>query len=166
MPRRSIIGSLLFNIFINDIFHFIQEPYTCNFADNNSLYSTGDNFKEVKTIVKKNFKLIQVRFHENDRVLNPGKGQYLIRNKDTANESIKLGKKTLHAEAEQELLGKIIDNDLKFQNHTKSVIKTVNQTLVRVTSFMIYLNNKVLFNSFLKVSSIILPCCECVALEL
>ena len=75
-----------------------------------------DNFKEVKTIVKKNFKLIQVRFHENDRVLNPGKGQYLIRNKDTANESIKLGKKTLHAEAEQKLLGKKIDNDLKFQN--------------------------------------------------
>ena len=166
VPRRSIIGSLLFNIFINDIFHFIQEPYTCNFADNNSLYSTEDNFKEVKTIVKKNFKLIQVRYHENDRVLNPGKGQYLIRNKDTANESIKLGKKTLHAEAEQKLLGKIIDNDLKFQNDTKSVIKTVNQTLIRVTPFMIYLNSKVLFNSFLKVSSIILPYCECLALEL
>ena len=166
MPRRSIIGPLLFNIFINDIFHFIQEPYTCNFADNNSLYSIEDNFKEVKTIVKKNFKLIQARFHENDRVVNPGKGQYLIRNKDTANESIKLGKKTLHAEAEQKLLGKIIDNDLKFQNHTKSVIKTVNQTLIRVTPFMIYLNNKVLFNSFLKASSIILPYCECLALEL
>ena len=108
-----------------------------------------------------------MRFHENDRVLNPGKGQYLIRNKDTANESIKEDlKKTLHAEAEQNLLGKIIDNDLKFQNHTKSVIKTVNQTLIRVTPFMIYLNNKVLFNSFLKASSIILPYCECLALEL
>ena len=76
-----------------------------------------------------------MRFHENDRVLNPGKGQYLIRNKDTANESIKLGKKTLHVEAEQKLLGKIIDNDLKYQNHTKSVIKTVNQTLISVTQF-------------------------------
>ena len=84
----------------------MQEPYTCNFADNNSLYSIKDNFKEVKTIVKKNFKLKQVRFHENDRVLNPGKGQYLIRNKDTANESIKLGKKTLHVEAEQNSLVK------------------------------------------------------------
>ena len=103
-----------------------------------------------------------MRFQENDRVLNLGKGQYLIRNKDTANESIKLGKKTLHAEAEQKLLDKIIDNDLKFQNYTK----TVNQTLTRVTPFMIYLNNKVLFNSFLKPSSIILPYCECLALEL
>ena len=107
-----------------------------------------------------------MRFHENDRVLNPGKGQYLIRNKDTTNESIKLGKKTLQAETEQKLLGKIIDNDFKFQNHTKSVIKTVNQTLIRVAPFMIYLNNKVLFNSFLKASSIILLYCECLALEL
>ena len=47
------------------IFHFIQEVYICNFADGNSLYSTEENFKEVKTIVKKIFKLVQVRFYEN-----------------------------------------------------------------------------------------------------
>ena len=29
----SILGSLLFNIFINDIFYFIQDTYICNFAD-------------------------------------------------------------------------------------------------------------------------------------
>ena len=43
---------LLFSIFINVIFYFIQEIlfYLCNFADDNSLYSLEDNFKEVKTI--------------------------------------------------------------------------------------------------------------------
>ena len=43
---------LLFSIFINVIFYFIQEIlfYLCNFADDNSLYSVEDNFKEVKTI--------------------------------------------------------------------------------------------------------------------
>ena len=43
-----------------------------------------------------------------------------------ANESIELGKKALHAEAEQTLLGIIIDRDLNFQSHTKSIIKTAN----------------------------------------
>ena len=36
----------------------------------------------------------------------------LINNKHIANESIELGKKSLHAEAEQKLLGIILDRDL------------------------------------------------------
>ena len=107
MPQGSIIAPLLFNIFINDIFHLIQEAYICNFVDNNSLYLVEDNLKDVKTIVKKNFKLVQVQFYKNRMVLNPGKFHYLITNKDTSNASIKLGKKTLHVEAQQKLLGKI-----------------------------------------------------------
>ena len=48
---RVILGLLLFNILINDIFYIIHEAYICNFANDNSLYSSEDNFKEVKTIV-------------------------------------------------------------------------------------------------------------------
>ena len=40
-------------------------------------------------------------------VVNPRKFHYLITNKDTSNGSIILGKKTLHVEAQQKLLGKI-----------------------------------------------------------
>ena len=43
----SILDPLLFNIFINDIFYFIQDAYICNFADGSSLYSIEDNFKEL-----------------------------------------------------------------------------------------------------------------------
>ena len=66
-------------------------------------------------------------------VLNPEKCHYLIINKDIANESIKLGKKTLHAKAEPKLLGIIIDKDLNFQSHTKPIIKTANQKLSILT---------------------------------
>ena len=169
VPQGSIISPLVFNIFMNVICHMIQDAYIFNFTDNNSLYSVGDNLKEVKTIVMKNFKLVQVQFYKNCMILTPGKFHYLIRNRDTENESIKLGKKTLHAEAEQKLLGNIINKDLKFQNHTKSIIKKDNQklgTLIRVVSFITDLNNKVFFKSILKASLIIVPYSECLALEL
>ena len=86
-------------------------------------------------------------------VLNRGKCHYLIINKDIINESIELGEKILHAEAEQKLLGIIIDKDLNVQGHTKSIIKTANQklsALIRLAQFMTDFNKKVIFNSFFK----------------
>ena len=86
-------------------------------------------------------------------VLNPGKCHSLIINKDITNESIELGKKTLIAEAEQKLLGIIIDKDLNFQSHTRSIIKTAIQkvsALIRVAPLITDFNKKVIFNSFIK----------------
>ena len=109
---------------------------------------------EVKTLSKKkNFEPLQGWFCENHMVLNPGKCHYLIINKDTSNESIELGKKPLHAEAEQKLLSIIIDKELNFQSHTKSIIKTANQklsALVMVALLIIDFNKKVTFNSFIE----------------
>ena len=59
----------------------------------------------------------------------------------------------VNAEAEQKLLGIIIDKDLNFQSHTKSILKAANQklcTLIRVAPLMTDFNKKVIFNSFIK----------------
>ena len=44
-------------------------------------------------------------------ILNLRKCHYLMINKNIANESIELGMKTFHAEADQNFLGMIIDKD-------------------------------------------------------
>ena len=43
IPQGSILGPLLFNIFINDIFLVVEKSDICNFADDNTLYSHGSN---------------------------------------------------------------------------------------------------------------------------
>ena len=52
VPKGSLRGPLLFNIFINDLFLFIRKSGVCNFADDNTLYSVGKNIENVISDLK------------------------------------------------------------------------------------------------------------------
>ena len=92
VPQGSIRCPLLFNIFLNDIFYFIQEAYIYNFAGDNSLYSIEDNYKEVKTILRRT--LNSYKCGLSYTILNPAKCHYSTIKKDITNEYVELGKKT------------------------------------------------------------------------
>ena len=52
VPQGSILGPILFNIFINDLFFFITKSEVCNFADDNTLYSCNKNLEHVFSDLK------------------------------------------------------------------------------------------------------------------
>ena len=48
LPQGSVLGPLLFNIFINDLLLMIQDGDLCNFADDNTLYKCCKSLEEPK----------------------------------------------------------------------------------------------------------------------
>ena len=51
VPQGSVLGPLLFNILINDIFYAIEASEICNFADDNTIYALSHS---VKAMIAKN----------------------------------------------------------------------------------------------------------------
>ena len=58
IPQRSILGPLLFDIFINDIFLFVKKSDICKFADDNTLLSCGDNFSVILKSLEHDMKIL------------------------------------------------------------------------------------------------------------
>ena len=77
VPQGSILGQLLFNIYTNDIFFFVDEVFLSNYADDTALYSVKKNYILNQFILKKNFTYSQKWFHDNYMVLNAGKCYYI-----------------------------------------------------------------------------------------
>ena len=83
VPQRSILGPPLFNVFVNDIFMFIEKSEICNFADDNTIYDCGEDLSNILENLKHDMKILLKWFRINSLQANPGKFQFMILGKKT-----------------------------------------------------------------------------------
>ena len=88
VPHGSIIGAVLFNIFINDIFHFTHHTKLYNYADDNTLSYSSPHFDSMKHTLEVEGRALVNWFAANQMEANPEKCQ-----------GIAVGKKALCSKA-------------------------------------------------------------------
>ena len=116
IPQGSILETILFNAFINDLLLFIKETSICNFTDDTTLYACG---KELDTI---SFKLeIQTNIamqwlKDNEMVANPSKFQLMFLSKyKNFEKNMFFDGKAIKSSDTVELLGINLDKNINFK---------------------------------------------------
>ena len=71
--QRSVLGPILFNIYINRIFFALKGTDICNFVDDTTLYVCNSNVKSVLEKLKQNSELAIAWFEMNYMKLNTNK---------------------------------------------------------------------------------------------
>ena len=77
VPQGSILGPVLFNVSINDIFMFIEKKEICSFADN-TIYDCGKDLPNILDNLKHDMKILLKWLRINSLQANPGKFQFMI----------------------------------------------------------------------------------------
>ena len=77
LPQGSTLGPLFFNIYLNDLFHFVDSKI-CNYADDNTIFAASHNPNEIKSQLQQSLKCISEWFQINYFVLNLDKCKLLF----------------------------------------------------------------------------------------
>ena len=150
VPQGSILGPLLFNLFINDLL-FTMEKIS-NFADDNTLYACETNLDMVINQLGHDLNVITDWFKCNSMVANPSKFKLIFPGTVNANISIKVGKLSIDSVETVKLLGVNIDSKLCFLPHVKELCKKSNQkikALRRIRQFISREKAELLVNAYI-----------------
>ena len=131
VPQGSILGPVLFNLFINDLFLFIKEADLANFADDNTLYVSKKNLGEVLEVLERECETTINWFKEDNMIVNQDKFKTMIitSNKEQNNTSVKINGVDITPESSVKLLGIEVDNKLNFEKHISTLCNKASNQL-------------------------------------
>ena len=151
VPQGSILGPLLFNIYVSDLFLFLNESNIANYADDNTLYACEKDMDIVINKLEHDCNDLITWVNNNILKANPDKFHLLLSETDR-NLSANVDNYEIFNSNYQKLLGIKIDNKLKFNEHVSGLCKKASQklhALARIAQYMTIEKRRIIMNTFI-----------------
>ena len=137
VPQGSILGPLLFNIFLSDLFLFLNDVDIANYADDNTPYSCQKECKIVTNSLENSSVKLLTWFTINRMKANPDKYHFLLTGKNEL--TLNINQFQIKSSKLEKLLGIAIDNKLTFEKHVTNLCNKVSQKLNALTRIVNYI---------------------------
>ena len=121
VPQGSLLGPLLFNIFLADLFFVLNKTDIANYTDNYTPYTSSNDVNELIKSLEEGSKELFEWFDDNLMKSNPDKCNLLISTND--NVAIRIGNFRIDNTKREKLLGIQFDNKLSFDYLLSEICK-------------------------------------------
>ena len=151
VPQGSVLGPLLFNIFINDLFYLFDDIDVCNYADDTTLHACDTSLKVLMERLECAANKAVDWFKHNHLKLNPSKCHLLICGHKYECILAEIDGTTIIESYEEKLLGIYIGRDLTLENHVNYLCQNAGRklnALARLCNILPFYKRKLLMNSF------------------
>ena len=148
VPQGSILGPLLFNIFLCGIF-LIMEDIIASYTDDDTPYTTGNSIEEVTQKLQNAAQTLFQWFSDNQMKDNPDKCHFLCNSNSEV--SLALETQKIKNIKFEKLLGIKLDSKLNFNSHIHDICQKAGQKLnaiSRITPYMDFAKRRLLVNAF------------------
>ena len=128
VPQGSILGPLLFLLYINDIASVSSALFSILFADDTTLFCRAKSLHELSTVINNELSNVMIWLNANRLSLNIDKTNFMIFRPKGKNEicpSININGSIIKEVDNAKFLGIIIDNKLNWLEHIKCISRKI-----------------------------------------
>ena len=147
--KTLYLGLFLYNIFLSDLFLVISDTDFCSYADDNTVYNSGNSIDEVVSSLQESAEKLFQWISHNQMKENTDKCHLIVSTDEPI--EIRVGESLIKNNICEKLLGVKIDNKLNFDTHVKGLCNKANnkiRALARATPYMSLENEKLPITSF------------------
>ena len=148
VPQGSVLGPLLFCIFINDLpLSISNQLLSCNiFADDTTLHSSADSMSQVQSSLQSGLNDVSEWCCLNQMMIQPKKTKCMVITSRQKHQlkpltlNLSIDSNTIEQVHTHKVLGVLIDDQLRWENHISSLSKKLARSLFLLNRLKFYID--------------------------